>query len=307
MTGKGMFARDSVFHIENLPQLTQPQAPVSLSFHSLKQAVVSESAADSASQSYMCIFSHQQQILLDRNCRLPNVEQVFIEDDQLCVNVGSFSKVQVYLCIDEQETGGDQNPDFQLCDIRIFLAECQKRQDSVAFAAVLRAYHLFQWDKQTRFCGKSGQKNYWCNDELAKAVVGGQRVYPRLSPAIIVGVVKDGKLLMGKHPNRSFYSLIAGFVEPGETIEQAVHREIREEAGIEVGRLQYLGSQSWPFPDSLMLGFQAEWISGELCLDEQEIIAADWFDPEDLLAREESISIASSVIRKICQNLVQKL
>jgi NAD+ diphosphatase len=107
----------------------------------------------------------------------------------------------------------------------------------------------------------------------------GQLNFPRIDPAVIVGILRDDRLLLAH--NRRFrgnmHSLIAGFVEVGETLEQCVAREIREEVGIDVDQIRYFGSQSWPFPSTIMLGFVARHAGGELCPDGDEIVSGDWF------------------------------
>ena len=108
--------------------------------------------------------------------------------------------------------------------------------------------------------------------------------YPRMSPAAIVLVRRDKQILLARGIDfpQPFYSTLAGFVEPGETLEDAIHREIFEEVGIWVKNLRYFGSQSWPFPHSLMVGFIADFDSGEIEVAENEIVDAGWFDPTDL-------------------------
>ena len=108
--------------------------------------------------------------------------------------------------------------------------------------------------------------------------------YPRLSPSIIVLVTRGDEMLLARNANwpTNMYSTLAGFVEPGESIEQTVHREVAEEVGIRVRNLRYLGSQSWPFPNSLMLGFHAEYAGGEIVCQESEIADARWFRYDDL-------------------------
>jgi NAD+ diphosphatase len=108
--------------------------------------------------------------------------------------------------------------------------------------------------------------------------------YPRLSPAIIVAVVRGEQILLAHSPRfpEDFYSVLAGFVEPGETLEDCVRREVFEEVGISVKNIRYFGSQPWPFPDSLMLGFTAEYADGEIKEDGVEISHADWFSPDRL-------------------------
>jgi NAD+ diphosphatase len=127
----------------------------------------------------------------------------------------------------------------------------------------------------------------------------GQTGFPRLAPAVIVLIERgDGRALLARNARfpDGMYSCVAGFVEPGETLEQAVHREIREEVGIEVRDLQYFGSQPWPFPHSLMIGFFAQYASGDLTPDGDEIADARWFSPSDLPGLPGEISIARALI-----------
>ncbi|MGD9162760.1 MAG: NAD(+) diphosphatase [Desulfobacteraceae bacterium] len=161
------------------------------------------------------------------------------------------------------------------------------------------ASQFINWSRNHKFCGKCGKLTDDKNDERAKICTDcGQVYYPRLSPAIIVAVIKDGRLLMGNSPRfpSKFYSVLAGFVEPGETLEECVKREVREEVGIEVKNIRYFGSQPWPFPDSLMIGFTAEHESGEIKIDEKEISDAGWFARDEIPRIPPSISIARKLI-----------
>ncbi len=123
-------------------------------------------------------------------------------------------------------------------------------------------------------------------------------IFPRLSPAIIVLVEKEGKILLAKAVRfkEDIYSILAGFVEPGETLEEAVEREVREEVGIAIKDIRYFGSQPWPFPDSLMIGFLAKYKSGRIKIDKEEIVDAGWFSPENLPNIPGNISIARRMI-----------
>jgi NAD+ diphosphatase len=131
--------------------------------------------------------------------------------------------------------------------------------------------------------------------------------YPRLAPAIIVRIERDGpdsrEILLAhnkRHP-AGFYSVLAGFVEPGETLEECVRREIREEVGIEVKKINYFGSQPWPFPHSLMVAFTAEYANGDIILEEEELDDAAWFSPGDLPPVPPPISIARQLIDSFAQ------
>jgi NAD+ diphosphatase len=161
------------------------------------------------------------------------------------------------------------------------------------------ANQLLHWDQNHRFCGRCGNPTEDKTDERAKSCPQcGLINYPRLSPAVIVAVCKGHQILLA-HSKRfpsGFYSVLAGFVEPGETLEECVRREVREEAGIEVKNIRYFGSQPWPFPDSFMLGFTAEYAGGIIRIDETEIDDAGWFSADNLPVLPLKISIARKLI-----------
>lgn len=153
------------------------------------------------------------------------------------------------------------------------------------FALAGRAFQVMDWDRSHRYCGKCGGPTEPAQGERAKACPRcGIHFFPRVAPAVIVAVVRDRKLLLARARRFSttMVSVLAGFVEPGETFEECVRREVREEAGIEVANLRYFGSQPWPFPHSLMVAFTAEYAGGDLVLDEKEIVEAGWFGPGEI-------------------------
>ena len=170
-------------------------------------------------------------------------------------------------------------------------------EDLVRIAGLAGQY--VNWSRNHRFCGKCGRQTEDKKDERAKICTACSQVYyPRLSPAVIVAVVKNDRLLMANSPRfpSKFYSVLAGFVEPGETLEECVKREVHEEVGIEVKNIRYFGSQPWPFPDSLMIGFTAEYESGEIRIDKNEISDAQWFKRGEMPRIPPSISIARKLI-----------
>jgi len=154
-----------------------------------------------------------------------------------------------------------------------------------SFGMACRAFHLISWIKTSKFCGCCGSTMNLVSHEIAlKCSNCNHLVYPRISPAIIVAVIRDNQILLARSnrfpPNR--YSVIAGFVEPGETLEDCVRRELQEEVGIEVDEITYFGSQPWSFPDSLMVGFTAKALTEKITIDNNEIVAAAWFSPHNL-------------------------
>lgn len=153
------------------------------------------------------------------------------------------------------------------------------------FAIAGQALHLLQWDRSNTYCGKCGSLTIpMDNERCRECKTCGQLAYPKLTPAILALVKRENKILLahGSQFPKPFYSALAGFVEPGETLEQCVYREVLEEVGIKVNTIKYFGSQPWPFSSSLMIGFSCEWEEGEINIDPIEIIDARWFEAAHL-------------------------
>jgi NAD+ diphosphatase len=167
------------------------------------------------------------------------------------------------------------------------------------FALAGRAGQILEWERTHRFCGRCGTPTERAPGERAmRCPACGLLSFPRLSPAVITLVERGNEVLLARGVNfpAAFYSTLAGFVEPGESLEEAVRREIFEEVGVRVKNVTYFGSQPWPFPHSLMIGFLAEYESGEIKLDEREILDAAWFTPTELPRLPGKISIARRLI-----------
>lgn len=179
------------------------------------------------------------------------------------------------------------------------LREVLNQFSAAGIQAVSVATQVVTWDRTFRFCGQCGQKTTDIPGERAKKCDGcGLTNYPRLSPSIIVSVVRDNRILLARSPRfpNNMYSVLAGFVEPGESLEECVQREVREEVGIEVENIRYFGSQNWPFPHSMMIGFTADHASGEISIDNREIVDARWFSPDEVPRLPGSYSIARRLI-----------
>jgi NAD+ diphosphatase len=158
--------------------------------------------------------------------------------------------------------------------------------DEPTWALAGRALQLVEWQRTHRYCGRCGTPTVDAEGERARACPEcGLLAYPRLSPAVIMLVERDdGRALLARNANfpTGMFSTLAGFVEPGETLEHAVRREVMEEVGLAVGDVEFRGSQPWPFPHQLMIGFGAQYLSGEIAIDGQEIVEAAWFTPDDM-------------------------
>jgi NAD+ diphosphatase len=162
-----------------------------------------------------------------------------------------------------------------------------------------RANQLVDWSQSHQFCGRCGHATEDKHNERARICPACSLInYPRVSPAIIVAVIKNNQILLGSNRRfkSGFYSVLAGFAEPGESLEECVAREVNEEVGIAVKNIRYFGSQPWPFPNSLMVGFIADYAGGRINVDKSEIIEAAWYSARDLPHIPPKISIARQLI-----------
>ncbi len=173
------------------------------------------------------------------------------------------------------------------------------RLNDTLFALAGQATQLVEWNRTHQYCGCCATPMQQSQHERVKRCPKcGLRQYPRLSPAVIMLVSRGSEILLARAPRfrEGMYSVLAGFVEPGESLEETVVREVREEVGIEIKDIHYFGSQPWPFPNSLMIGFTARYASGDIVIDPNEIEAADWFTKESLPPVPGKLSIARKLI-----------
>jgi NAD+ diphosphatase len=172
--------------------------------------------------------------------------------------------------------------------------------DAPEFNLAGYALHLLRWMADHRHCGRCGRRLVPAAGERALLCPACRSpLYPQVAPAIIVAVTAGERLLLarsGRFPRKRMFSVIAGYVEPGETLEACVRREIHEEVGLRVRRIRYFGSQAWPFSGSLMVGFTAEHAGGDIRVDGREILEADWFAADGLPDIPGKISIARRLI-----------
>ena len=174
-------------------------------------------------------------------------------------------------------------------------------------AIAARAFQIVEWDRTHRYCGRCGTPTRDKPGERAKECPKcGHLAYPRVSPAMMVLVTRGREVLLARSPRfpPGMYSALAGFVEPGETIEDCIRREVREEVGIDVDNITYFASQSWAFPHSLMIAYTAEYAGGELRPDESEIAEARWFACDAVPSLPPSISISRRLIEATVARLV---
>ena len=189
-------------------------------------------------------------------------------------------------------------PEYQWLGLRDFLPGL----NSALFRLASRSLQLAYWQVDHKYCGRCASETALTfeSDELAcKCTCCGHMVFPRISPCVI-GLVTDGPrvlLARGMRHKPELFSCLAGFVETGESAEQAFAREVKEEVGVDITNIRYCGSQPWPFPSQLMLGYYADYAGGEVCVDEKEILEANWYTKDTLPLLPSAHSISGSLIR----------
>lgn len=190
---------------------------------------------------------------------------------------------------------GHIEPPFELFGLRA-LASIVPRD---LFGVIGRAMHACDWLTTSRFCGRCGARGVSVENERCRVCPECDlRMYPRISPAIITLVRRGDQALLANNAQfpGAFYSTLAGFADIGESLEETLIREVKEEVGVTVKNVRYFGSQPWPFPNSLMIAFTAEWESGNITIDPAEIADAQWFEVDNLPTLPPPLSIARSLI-----------
>ncbi len=204
-----------------------------------------------------------------------------------------------YFLVDLDECVGTLPIEGYLVDHRDLILGESYRPQIVQLTASARGY--LEWLRTSKYCGKCGGRNEFDYDEKAAVCRGcGNMKYPRISPCVIVLVHDGNKILLAnnvRYRSRNLYSLLAGYLEPGESLEDAIHREIFEETNIRVSCLEYRTSQCWPFPQQLMAGFYAKYESGIIRLQEDELSDAGWFDIDELPMIPHETTVAGKLIQ----------
>lgn len=185
------------------------------------------------------------------------------------------------------------------------LRECLHFPESL-FLLISRAIQYGHMMQTFRFCPHCGGRNHLNHNQLAMQCHDCRMLhYPRIFPCIIVAVRKDDAILLAQHPRHrsGMYTVIAGFLEVGETLEQCVAREVKEETGIDITNIRYFGSQPWAFPSSMMMGFLADYASGDIKPDYNELTDAQWFYPEKMPSVAPEGTIARALIDKTIKDI----
>lgn len=239
-------------------------------------------------ESYYLIFNDKRELFLTEDKKIPLVTPSYLSDFDANFNlyIGTYKNHDCFVV----NVDGDNNF-HQLQEVY----EIDKDIYQIATRGVL----INDWYLLNQYCGKCGTKTHPKENSMALVCPEcGTTFHGKIQPAVIIAIHNGDKLLMARHSynTRVRYALIAGFVEMGESIEEAVRREVKEEVGIEVRDIEYMGSQPWPFPNSLMCAFRAQYDSGDICVDGEEILKAKWFTKDEIEDIGSDISIYSLLI-----------
>lgn len=238
-------------------------------------------APDDAEGPVLCFVFRRRELLVTETFELPNLDtlnEAGLDSvrSQYLGGLGDAHCHSVELAPDVTAP-----PGMAFRDLRVLYGNLDETLHAVAGCAV----QIVEWDRTHQYCGACGKPTELSTTDRSRVCPDCKIPnFPRLSPAMIVAVERGDEILLARSPHfpAGIYSVLAGFVEPGESAEEAVAREVMEEAGIRVKDIRYFGSQPWPYPNSLMLGFQATYDSGEIRLEDDEIEDARWFKADEM-------------------------
>ena len=235
------------------------------------------------SQGRIALKITDRRITFTRACEINTAEAVYlfsIDDERYFLSIGG---------CDDIPTGYEYKTVRELRDL----------SGGTELFAAFTAYHLRTWYDTSRFCGRCGSRLVFHDTERAmKCTVCGNIVYPRINPAVIVGVIKDDKILVTRYQRGYAHNaLVAGFTEIGETLEQTVEREVMEETGISVKNIRYYRSQPWGMAQDILVGFFCDYAGGELSIDTDELKTAQWVNREELELQPNDISLTNDMMK----------
>ncbi len=219
---------------------------------------------------------------------LPHEKSIFVKE------IYYLGKIDSICCFCAEMVNEQPPPSFETKDLRLLF----NILDKDIFIAANKALQIVNWSSTHKYCGRCGALMKSSPFEFSKICPDcGLTQYPRISPAIIVAIVNKDRILLARRTGSTMYSVIAGYVEAGENLEETVLRETQEEVGIKVKNIRYFSSQPWAFSYSLMVAFTADYDNGEILPDGKEIEEANWFTADELPERiPGSISIARALI-----------
>lgn len=257
--------------------------------------MLKNSDTNRAEDAYWCVVSGSEIWLVDHQLPRGSAQQYSLPDEK-AIFIGEYEQSPVYWL-----NAVDVEHDLALVSLR----ECLMFPEAL-FLLMSKAVQFGHMTQSMRFCPLCGGRNHLNHNQLAMQCGDCRTLhYPRIFPCIIVAVRKESEILLAQHPRHrnGMYTVIAGFLEVGETLEQCVAREVKEETGIDVKNIQYFGSQPWAFPSSMMMGFLAEYESGLLKPDYSELADAQWFAANEMPPVAPVGTIARALIEETLANI----
>ena len=250
-------------------------------------------------QDALYILLHRNQVLVEKDQSYLIPFTHFQPNSKMsAIYCGQWQNQDVFVCRFDSLPKG-----FEAVDLRELLFQ----QDQDHYLILSRAHQLSTWDRDHQFCGRcgTGMPEKFATEHTKICPKCNLRHYPRISPCVIISIRKGDHILLARGPQaaKGKYSNIAGFVEAGETLEHAVAREIREEVGIEVTNIRYTESQPWSFPHQLMVGFFADYESGDITPAPGEIEEANWYHIDDLPNIPNPVTISGQLILKHIEHM----
>lgn len=244
---------------------------------------------------YVLFYSRREVLLRydEDQIAYPRYEEISEREDREYRYLFSIDDIRYFWCEETDDTLFEQ---YQFVNIH----KMRKAQPKYRAFAGVTGLQLAEWYRSRRFCGRCGTRMVHSDKErMMQCPECGLMEYPKISPAVIIGLVRGNKILMSKYAGRTYknYALLAGFSEIGESVEETVRREVMEEVGLKVGRLHYYKSQPWSFSDTLLMGFYAELEGGEdITLDQTELSMAEWFERDNIPVTYEDCSLTNEMI-----------
>lgn len=249
---------------------------------------------------YWFIVNQGKLLLTPQTIQVPEgkLQDLPVSAPEMICHIGEWRGQKCYLLVSNDQ----QDPSHHWGSPRDLL----HLPEPVWFELAARACQFSLFLQTHRYCGQCGSRMQLVSWELAMLCHRcHHRCYPRISPCVLVAIVKDRQILLARSSRHKvgFFSILAGFVESGETLEQAAIREVKEEVGLDIGNLRYAGSQPWPFPHSLMTGFIADYLAGEIQCQVDEIEQADWFEMDQLPEIPPCQTLSGRMIAQVKQRL----
>ena len=257
-------------------------------------------APNATDDAFYCVF-HGDELIADMRsvepCLLPHSEVRFLAPEPVRELFLGYWHGKPCFALELDRTTEGVPSNYQVGNLYQILG----RVPDALFALAGRAQQLLAWDRENAFCGRCGESMGSHKQERARVCEPcGTLVYPRIAPCVIVLVSRGEEMLLARNANFpiEMFSTLAGFIEAGESVEECLQREVKEEVGVDVENIRYFSSQSWPFPNQLMLGFFAEYSGGEIVCEDEEIAEAHWFRADNLPNIPPVQSISGQLIRR---------